>query len=82
VKKATVESQEVSRNRNADTAFNVGPLTDLAIGERVDHKKYGIGIVVTTEGEGVRKTATIDFGGEGKVRLMPVSGVPMVRLPA
>jgi DNA helicase-2/ATP-dependent DNA helicase PcrA len=52
----------------------------LDIGDRVSHDKYGLGTVVSTDGEGPRATATIDFGGSGKVRLMLIGSVPMVKL--
>ena len=38
------------------------------------------GKVVATEGEGVRATATIDFGASGTIRLMLIGSVPMVKL--
>lgn len=52
----------------------------LAAGDRVNHDKYGVGTVLTTEGEGPRATATIDFGASGTLRLMLIGSVPMVKL--
>ncbi|SFQ24284.1 DNA helicase-2 / ATP-dependent DNA helicase PcrA [Amycolatopsis arida] len=52
----------------------------LDVGDRVSHDKYGLGTVVATEGSGPRATATIDFGTAGKVRLMLIGSVPMVKL--
>jgi DNA helicase-2/ATP-dependent DNA helicase PcrA len=52
----------------------------LAVGDRVNHDKYGLGTVLTTEGEGPRATATIDFGSSGTIRLMLIGSVPMVKL--
>lgn len=52
----------------------------LDVGDRVSHDKYGLGTVVATEGVGNRATATIDFGDTGKVRLMLIGSVPMVKL--
>ena len=52
----------------------------LAVGDRVNHDKYGLGKVLETEGEGARATATIDFGDSGTVRLMLIGSVPMVKL--
>ncbi|PRW61780.1 DNA helicase PcrA [Actinopolyspora mortivallis] len=52
----------------------------LSAGDRVNHDKYGLGTVVSTEGEGARATATIDFGDAGKVRLMLIGNVPLVKL--
>jgi DNA helicase-2/ATP-dependent DNA helicase PcrA len=36
--------------------------------------------VVAADGAGARATATIDFGTAGKVRLMLIGSVPMVKL--
>ncbi|MBK1789370.1 DNA helicase PcrA [Prauserella cavernicola] len=53
---------------------------NLDVGDRVSHDKYGLGTVVSTDGSGPRATATIDFGASGKVRLMLIGSVPMVKL--
>jgi DNA helicase-2/ATP-dependent DNA helicase PcrA len=50
------------------------------VGDRVSHDKYGLGTVVEAQGDGPRATATIDFGAAGKVKLMLVGSVPMVKL--
>ncbi len=52
----------------------------LDVGDRVSHDKYGLGTVVACDGTGPRATATIDFGASGKVRLMLIGSVPMVKL--
>ncbi|MEV7551073.1 DNA helicase PcrA [Amycolatopsis sp. NPDC089917] len=52
----------------------------LDVGDRVSHDKYGLGTVVACDGVGPRATATIDFGASGKVRLMLIGSVPMVKL--
>ncbi|MQA63327.1 MAG: DNA helicase PcrA [Actinophytocola sp.] len=52
----------------------------LAVGDRVNHDKYGLGTVVETDGTGARATATIDFGSSGTVKLMLIGSVPMVKL--
>jgi len=52
----------------------------LDAGDRVTHDKYGLGTVVSTEGEGPRATATIDFGAAGTVRLMLIGSVPLTKL--
>lgn len=53
---------------------------DLAVGDRVNHAKYGLGTVLSVDGAGVRATVTIDFGSSGTVRLMLIGGVPMEKL--
>ncbi|QNG17784.1 DNA helicase PcrA [Rhodococcus triatomae] len=57
-----------------------GNILVLAAGDRVSHDKYGLGTVLETKGVGPTATATIDFGSAGKVRLMLIGGVPMVKL--
>ncbi|MGD7001884.1 DNA helicase PcrA [Corynebacterium halotolerans] len=52
----------------------------LAVGDRVNHAKYGLGTVLSSDGSGARATVTIDFGTSGKVRLMLIGGVPMEKL--
>ncbi|GLY63445.1 DNA helicase PcrA [Amycolatopsis taiwanensis] len=52
----------------------------LEVGDRVSHDKYGLGTVVEADGDGPRATATIDFGGSGRVKLMLLGSVPMVKL--
>ncbi|QGK71440.1 DNA helicase PcrA [Allosaccharopolyspora coralli] len=52
----------------------------LEAGDRVTHDKYGMGTVVSAEGEGPRATATIDFGAAGTVRLMLIGSVPLTKL--
>jgi DNA helicase-2/ATP-dependent DNA helicase PcrA len=56
------------------------PSIRLEAGDRVSHDKYGLGTVVTTDGEGPRATATIDFGTSGTIRLMLIGSVPLVKL--
>ncbi|AKK08182.1 DNA helicase PcrA [Corynebacterium testudinoris] len=61
---------KASRNNNLE----------LAVGDRVNHDKYGLGTVIAADGSGARATVTIDFGSSGKVRLMLIGGVPMEKL--
>ncbi|HET9255240.1 MAG TPA: DNA helicase PcrA [Pseudonocardiaceae bacterium] len=56
------------------------PALSLDVGDRVSHDKYGLGTVIATDGSGPRATATIDFGTSGKIRLMLIGGVPLVKL--
>ena len=53
---------------------------DLAVGDRVNHDKYGLGTVISCDGVGPRATVSIDFGSKGTVRLMLLGGVPMEKL--
>ena len=53
---------------------------NLAVGDRVNHAKYGLGTGIETAGSGARATVTVDCGSSGKVRLMLIGGVPMEKL--
>ncbi|GAB3251576.1 DNA helicase PcrA [Nocardioides dilutus] len=46
------------------------PIPVLASGDRVQHDTFGLGTVVTTEGDGDKAVASIDFGSEGVKRLL------------
>jgi ATP-dependent DNA helicase UvrD/PcrA len=46
------------------------PVISLAPGDRVTHDTFGLGTVVTVEGQGERAVASIDFKGEGVKRLL------------
>ncbi|MQY19134.1 DNA helicase PcrA [Nocardia macrotermitis] len=53
----------------------------LAVGDRVNHDKYGLGRVIASEGTGPIASVTIDFGTAGKIRLIPqYSGGVLVKL--
>ncbi|GAA1474622.1 UvrD-helicase domain-containing protein [Corynebacterium felinum] len=52
----------------------------LAVGDRVNHAKYGLGKVLSVDGAGPRTSVMIDFGSSGTVRLMLIGGVPMEKL--
>ncbi|WP_084351869.1 DNA helicase PcrA [Millisia brevis] len=52
----------------------------LAVGDRVSHDKYGLGTVLESEGAGARAMVLIDFGSAGRVKMMLIGGVPMVKL--
>jgi len=56
------------------------PPLQLAVGDRVNHDKYGLGKVTVVSGSGPTATATIDFGTAGTIRLMLIGGVPMTKL--
>ncbi|GAA1352913.1 DNA helicase PcrA [Saccharothrix algeriensis] len=69
-----------SRPAPAGAAWKDTPALKLDVGDRVSHDKYGLGSVIAVDGSGPRATATIDFGSAGKVRLMLIGGVPLVKL--
>ncbi|GAB3547552.1 DNA helicase-2/ATP-dependent DNA helicase PcrA [Actinopolyspora lacussalsi] len=68
-----------SRGGGASSWKNSVPIK-LEAGDRVNHDKYGLGTVLSTDGEGARATANIDFGDSGTIRLMLIGSVPLVKL--
>ncbi|MBV7293087.1 UvrD-helicase domain-containing protein [Corynebacterium sp. TAE3-ERU16] len=56
------------------------PALKLAVGDRVNHDKYGLGTVQEVSPVGAYDSATIDFGSSGTVRLMLMAGLPMEKL--
>ena len=77
---ATTRSRPPARSRRGGSGAKVHKNLNLAVGDRVNHAKYGLGTVMAVEGSGVRETVTIDFGSSGTVRLMTIGGVPMEKL--
>lgn len=73
-------SSPAPRRKAPSSPLSGGKPLELAVGDRVNHDKYGLGTVKTVDGSGVRATATIDFGASGTVRLMLIGGVPMEKL--
>ena len=56
--------------RLGDRVVGAGPVMDLSVGDRVTHRKFGLGTVVETAGAGDKAEATIDFGSAGTKRLL------------
>ena len=77
---ATSRPRTQTRARRGGTGTKVHKNLNLAVGDRVNHAKYGLGTVMAVEGAGVRETVTIDFGSSGTVRLITIGGVPMEKL--
>ncbi len=48
----------------------VGDVPNLALGDKVTHDSYGLGVVVGIEGGGANAVAKIDFGTDGTKRLL------------
>lgn len=57
---------------------NVGLV--LAVGDRVSDDKYGLGRVVAADGVGDMASVTIDFGSNGKIRLIPKFSQTLTKL--
>jgi len=77
---ASVPARAKRTRRGIAGDMKVNKNLELAVGDRVNHAKYGLGTVLTVEGTGVRETVTVDFGSSGTVRLMLIGGVPMEKL--
>ncbi|HWD06659.1 MAG TPA: DNA helicase PcrA [Amycolatopsis sp.] len=81
---ATTWGRRSSSSTSSTSPFGKGWKDTVAlkldVGDRVSHDKYGLGTVISCDGVGPRATATIDFGASGKVRLMLIGSVPMVKL--
>ncbi|MFE3172597.1 DNA helicase PcrA [Amycolatopsis sp. NPDC059090] len=81
---ATTWGRRSSTSTSSSSPFGKGWKETVAlkldVGDRVSHDKYGLGTVISCDGIGPRATATIDFGASGKVRLMLIGSVPMVKL--
>ena len=52
----------------------------LAVGDRVNHDKYGLGTVLESTGTGTSAMVLVDFGTSGRVKMMLIGGVPMTKL--
>nr|WP_280458075.1 DNA helicase PcrA [Nocardia carnea] len=57
---------------------NVGLV--LAVGDRVSDDKYGLGRVIAADGAGDMASVTIDFGSNGKIRLIPKFSQTLTKL--
>lgn len=65
--------------RSAGVARNNVGLV-LAVGDRVSDDKYGLGRVVAADGVGDMASVTIDFGSNGKIRLIPKFSKTLTKL--
>ena len=72
-------AKQPAQSTRSSTSRGGKPL-ELAVGDRVNHDKYGLGSVKSVDRVGTHATAMIDFGGSGTVRLMLVGGLPMEKL--
>lgn len=79
--RGSAASSPSQRNQSAIPEKKTGGAKlDLAVGDKVNHAKYGLGTVIAADGQGARATVTIDFGSSGTIRLMLVGAPPMEKL--
>ena len=62
---AAARADAASKSRKRDR-----PVPSLTAGDRVTHDSFGLGTVVSVEGEADRAVASIDFGSDGVKRLL------------
>jgi len=51
-------------------SFNGNGSGELTEGDRVQHERFGLGIITSIEGEAPNTTATVDFESDGKKKLL------------
>jgi DNA helicase-2/ATP-dependent DNA helicase PcrA len=56
------------------------PVPALRPGDRVNHDKFGLGTVMTADGDGDRAEAKIDFGGDYGVKHLVLRYAPLEKL--
>ena len=52
------------------TPFNGSDALEFTEGDSVQHERFGNGTIITIEGEPPNRTATVDFGNDGKKKLL------------
>ncbi|WP_053084675.1 serine/threonine-protein kinase [Streptomyces viridochromogenes] len=58
-----------------------GPRVDaVAVGDVVEHTRFGIGTVIETEGEGLRAVARVSFGPQKNIKRLQVRYAPMRKI--
>ena len=62
---AAARADAAAKSKRADRV-----VPSLAAGDRVTHDSFGLGTVVSVEGEAERAVASIDFGSDGVKRLL------------
>lgn len=67
-------------NYSADPTRGRNKHVELAVGDLVNHPKYGMGKVVGKEGAGPTERVSFDFGSAGRVTLMTLGGLPVEKL--
>ncbi len=47
------------------------PLTDISVGDKVEHERFGKGVIEAIEGEAPNTTAMVNFAAGGKKKTPP-----------
>lgn len=69
-KRANGDIEETLSEGNNPWGRDKSQVMQLTIGDKVTHDKFGLGTVVEVAGSGESSEATIDFGSNGKKRLL------------
>jgi DNA helicase-2/ATP-dependent DNA helicase PcrA len=69
-KRANGDAEETFTSGNNPWGRDKSQVMQLEIGDKVTHDKFGLGTVVEVAGSGDNSEATIDFGSNGKKRLL------------
>lgn len=63
--------KRVNKNDSPEAASSDGiALSEFSEGDTVSHERFGKGLIISIEGEAPNNTATVDFGNEGKKKLL------------
>lgn len=57
-------------NTSSVSSFVPTDPTDFAVGDNVEHERFGNGVIAMIEGKAPNTTATVDFAKEGKKKLL------------
>jgi DNA helicase-2/ATP-dependent DNA helicase PcrA len=67
---ATAQASFRSSNVAARSKKGDRPVVALSPGDRVSHDSFGLGTVITVEGQAEKSVASVDFGSQGVKRLL------------
>lgn len=57
----------------------MGSVRSFEIGDLVEHRVFGEGLIIKTEGEGVSKSVVVRFSSDGKQRKLRVKQAKLKR---
>ncbi len=60
----------VKKESQQSASFNNSDPADFAEGNTVEHERFGVGVIVSIEGEPPNTTATVEFEKDGKKKLL------------
>ena len=66
----TSQQQEKEGASSKEGAFHSSSMDELQVGSRVEHKRFGVGEILSLEGQGPNKKATVHFSSVGQKNLL------------